>query len=129
MRRAFTSAAISALLVFSGSSFASGGGGFDQSGFSSRSVDQQYELGKSYYRGAQVNGQQLEFCVKKGDSLSKLSRRSVRPYKNGSVTAFVDSLFDCNNPSAKIADLVPEDQGDAVLYYLNKRFKLRLAPS
>ena len=113
-------------LVLSPLALASGGGGFNQSGFSSKRIDQQYELGKSYYKGAQANGSQIEYCVKKGESLSKLGRRSVRSFKNGPASNFVDSLYSCSDPTLKIADTVDDEQGQAILYYLNKRFKLRL---
>lgn len=89
-------------------------------------VDKQYELGKSYYRAAQADGTRLEYCVKDGDSLTKISRRSVKPFKSGLVSNFTDSLYSCADPSMKIFDVVANDQSDAILYYLNKRFKLRL---
>jgi len=105
---------------------ASGGGGFNQGGFSSQRIDQQYELGKSYYKSAQADGTRLEYCVQTDSGLKKLTRGSVKRFKRGTVSNFVDNLFDCADPSVKIADAVPEDQGSAILYYLNKRFKLRL---
>jgi len=104
---------------------ASGGGGSFGSTSSAR-VDKQYELGRSFYKSRQANGNQLKYCVQSGNELKKLSRRSVKQFKNGSASAFVDSLYSCNDPDLKIADLVPAGQGDAILYYLNKRYKLRL---
>jgi len=47
-------------------------------------------------------------------------------WQKGSVSAFVDSLYNCDSPDQKIADLVSDEQGNAILYYLNKRYKLRL---
>ena len=105
---------------------ASGGGGFGQGGYSQKKVDQQYEIGRSYYKSKQADGSTLNYCVKTSDSLRKLSRKSVKPYKKGTVSAFVDSLYSCSNPELKISELVKEDQGEAILYYLNKRFKLKL---
>ena len=106
---------------------ASGGGGFNQGGFSSQRIDQQYELGKSYYKSPQADGTRLEYCVKSDSGMQKLSRKTVRGFKRGPVANFVDSLYDCANPAVKIADAVPAEQGEAILYYLNKRFKLRLS--
>ena len=97
----------------------SGGSSFGSS--SSRSVDKQYELGRSYYKSGKT-----DYCVRSGDDVKKLSRRSAKQFKNGSVSDFVNSLYSCADPNLKIADLVPEDQGDAILHYLNKRYKLRL---
>jgi len=127
VRNTLLTLTLTSLVTFSGTSLASGGGGFDTSGFSSQRIDQQYELGKSYYSANQPNGSQLQYCVKKGSELNKLSRRSVRSFKRGPASAFIDSLYNCNNPNERIADLVADDQGDAILYYLNKRFKLRLS--
>lgn len=117
---AFSAIALSPLAV------ASSGGGFDQSGFSQKRVDQQYELGRAYYKASQADGTQLEYCVKNGDSLKKLGRRSVKPFKKGPASDFIASLHSCADPSLKIADAVGDEQGQAILYYLNKRFKLRL---
>jgi len=117
-------ACLAAGLTASPQLLASGGGGSFNS--SSRSIDQQYELGKSYYKSAQPNGDKLKYCVQSGDELKKLSRRSVKPFKNGPVMKFVESLYDCSDPNTKIADIIPDAEGDAILYYLNKRYKLRL---
>lgn len=105
---------------------ASGGGGFGQSGYSQKKVDEQYELGKSYYKAAQADGSRLEYCIKSDDGLKKLSRRSVKPFKKGLASTFVDNLYSCADPNQKIADAVADNQGTAILYYLNKRYKLRL---
>ena len=113
-------------LTASSTLLASSGGGFNTGGFSSQRIDQQYELGKSYYKSPLADGTRLEYCVQDGSELKKLSRKSVRPFKNGPVSNFVSSLYNCADPATKIADAVPADQGDAILYYLNKRFKLRL---
>jgi len=113
------------LVIASPQLLASGGGGSFNSS-SGRSIDKTYELGKSFYKSRQADGSKLAYCVQTGDDLKKLSRRTVKPFKNGSVSKFVDSLYDCADPNTKIADVVPESQGDAILYYLNKRYKLRL---
>lgn len=126
MKRAHTILLASVSLMLSSTLLASNGGGFNTGGFSSQRIDQQYELGKSYYKSPQANGTRLEYCIKNDSGLSKLSRKSVKRFKNGTVSSFVDSLYNCADPAAKIADVVPDDQGDAILYYLNKRFKLRL---
>jgi len=126
MRPHFLSTTALCLALISPLASASSGGGFDQSGFSQRKIDQQYELGKSFYKSRQADGSRLEYCVKGDKGLKKLSRRSAKPFKKGPASAFVDSLYSCADSSLKIADAVSDDQGEAILYYLNKRFKLRL---
>jgi len=127
MRHPLLSATTLCLLFASPAIFASNGGGFDQSGFSQKKIDQLYETGKSYYKSRQANGSRLEYCVKGDSGLKKLSRRSVKRFKKGPASDFVGSLYSCTDPNQKIADVIPDDQGEAILYYLNKRFKLRLA--
>lgn len=105
---------------------ASGGGGIKSSTSTQPKVDRLYEEGKSYYKAKLVDGTRLEYCIKDNSGLTKLSRKSVKPFKRGSSTDFVNSLYSCADPGLKIADAISADQGDAILYYLNKRFKLKL---
>ncbi len=121
-----TASIVMATIVMSQAAFASSGGAYRQNQSSQNKVDKEYELGKSYYRAAQADGTRLEYCVKDGDSLKKLSRRSVKPFKSGLVSNFSDSLYNCADASVKIFDIVADEQSNAILYYLNKRFKLRL---
>jgi len=95
---------------------ASGGGGIKSSTSTQPKVDRLYEEGKSYYKAKLVDGTRLEYCIKDNSGLTKLSRS----------TDFVNSLYSCADPGLKIADAISADQGDAILYYLNKRFKLKL---
>ncbi len=117
---------IAAFLLASNYALASGGGGFGQGGNQYKSVDQQYELGKSYYKGRLPDGSKLSYCIKSSNGLAKLSRKSVKPFKKGPAANFVNSLYNCNAPDQKIAELFDDAEGSAVLHYLNKRFKLRL---
>jgi len=122
MHHRYLSVSTLCILLASPLAFASNGGGFDQSGFSQKKIDQLYETGKTYYKSRQANGSRLEYCVKGDSGLKKLSRRTVKRFKKGPTSDFVGSLYNCANPSQKIADAIPANQGDAVLYYLNKRF-------
>ena len=92
-------------------------------------IDQQYELGKAYFKAPMASGAKLEYCVKTDNGLQKLSRKSVKTYKRGSQSNFMDNLFSCIDPSLRIADVIPEGREDAIFYYLNKRFKLGLTNS
>lgn len=126
MRKYMLSAIVFTSIVINPTAFASSGGGFNQSSFSQQKIDQQYELGKSYYKSRQADGSRLEYCIKNGDKLKKISRKAVKPFKKGPASGFINSLYSCTDPSVKIADVIADNQGDAILYYLNKRFKLRL---
>ena len=117
------------LFISASASASGGGGGFSTGGGTSQRVDPQYELGKSYYKASQTSAAKLEYCVKVDDKLKKLSRSSVKKFKRGSVDEFVNALYNCAEPNQRIADVIADEQGSAILYYLNKRFKLRLTNS
>jgi len=126
MRLHLLSATTLCLLLSTPLAFASGGGGFGQDSYSQQRIDHQYEQGKSFYKSRQADGSRLEYCIKTDSNLTKLSRKSVRPFKRGPVSAFVGSLYSCTDPNLRIADAIPNHHGNAILYYLNKRFKLNL---
>ncbi len=126
MKLVIRSVAAALVLVISPVTQGSDGGGFNQGGFSQRKIDQQYELGKAHYKSGKVDGARLQYCLKTADGLKKLSRKSVRPFKRGPASDFVASLYSCDNADLRISEVIDEEQGQAVLYYLNKRFKLRL---
>ena len=93
-------------------------------------VDKYFELGESYYKSPLADGSRLEYCVLTAETgLKKISRRSVRSFRNGPKSRFVNKLLHCSDPSVKIVEIVPAEETDAILYYLNKRFKLRLKDS
>ena len=93
-------------------------------------VDKYFELGESHYKSPLADGSRLEYCVPTAESgLKKISRRSVRSFRNGPKSRFVNKLLHCSDPSVKIVEIVPAEETDAILYYLNKRFKLRLKDS
>lgn len=107
-------------------SVASGGGGFDENAGAQPKIDKLYELGRSYFKAKQADGNKLKYCIKSETGLKKLSRKSVRPFKKQLKSQFIESLYSCVNPQDRIFDVIAEDRRDAVLYYLNKRYKLRL---
>lgn len=113
-------------ISISSSVFANGGGGFG--GIENETpVDKYYDLGESYFKSRSADGSRLEYCVlTRNSGLKKLSRRSVRSFRNGEESVFVDKLLHCDEPAVKIVEIVPDEERDAILYYLDKRFKLRL---
>ena len=113
------------------SAFARGVGGFGEWETeklrTKKPVDKYFELGKSYYNSPLADGSRLEYCVLTANiGLKKISRRSVSSFRNGPKSRFVNKLLHCSEPSIKIVEIVPEEKTDAILYYLNKRFNIRL---
>ncbi len=105
---------------------ASGGGGFNQ-GFSQRKVDKLYEEGKSYYKARVDNGDVLSYCVKTGEELTKLSKRSLRALRGSNSQTLASSLYNCNKPEQSVVEVVGQEKMPAVIHYLNKRYKLKLS--
>lgn len=120
----FFTSLVSSLLV--SNAFASGTGGYSNSFPQQRQVDQVYEYGKSVYNGRFDNGQKLDYCIKVDDELTPLKRKSAKTFKGGSAQVFAASLFDCNETDKLIGNKLTEDQFAHVVYYLNKRWKLKL---
>ena len=108
---------------------ASGGGGFGYSWGSGdqETVDQKYEAGKFYFNSAKVNGKKIWYCVKNGEEMQRLSRRSLKPFENSTTSDLSDNLYNCDQPEQLIADQINHDQVSAVVYYLNKRYRLSLS--
>lgn len=111
-----------ASVIGSGASHASGA----YSSGSARTVDETYEYGKSVYLGRASGAEKIKYCVNVDGKPEKLKRKHLKPYKNGSTRAFAEALVDCDNPERLALTTVQPDQVPVVLYYLNKRYKLKL---
>lgn len=121
-----------ALLVQSSASLASGGfsgGGFSKGGARSqqqRQVDQNYEVGKAIYLGRAKGEPSLEYCIAVGEEKKPLRRKSLKTFKQSTYTDFAGSLYRCDEPEKLIADSLTRDSMLYLVYYLNKRHKLKL---
>jgi hypothetical protein len=125
-----------AVLVQPSVSFASGGysggGGFGNGGSRSsqqRPVDQNYEVGKAIYTGRAKGEPSLEYCIVVNGEKLPVKRRSIKTYKNATYTDFASNLYRCDQPEKRIADSLTRDSLLYVVYYLNKRHKLKLRGS
>lgn len=122
------------LTFFTSVAFASGGGGGGGGGSYSggapkRVVDQNYETGKNIFRGRNDLYADLKICVNDSatSEVVKISRRSLKPYKGSTVSDFAANLVDCNaEERVQITDKVAIEDMNLVLYYLNKRYRLKL---
>jgi len=103
----------------------SGGGGYSAP---ARVVDQNYEAGKNIYNGRSDAYGKLKFCVVNtvtGDKVP-LKRSVLKPYKKTTVLTFAENLYDCNNPEQQMIQNLDANDMNLVLYYLDKRYKLKL---
>lgn len=117
------------LLAFSLNAAASGGFGGSYSNFPDRPTDHRYETGKSIFKGRHSAYRGVTTCIK--DSVSnkvvKLKRKHLKSYKRGSSSALLDNLYNCKQPDQKLADFMKSRDARMLMYYLNKRYKLKLS--
>ncbi len=93
-----------------------------------RPVDQLYEIGKALYKGRTGDHGKLKFCVaeKGADVGPKIRGKSVKPFKGGNAHAFADHIYNCDDPEQRLTKLMGEPEVFAVLYYLDKRYKMKM---
>lgn len=106
--------------------YASGGGGYGSTPTSVQSVDQAYEVGKSVYRGKAPGLKKIKYCVDNGTEKVKVKRKNLKSFKNGKARDLAAALYDCDNPDTKIHQILSNADISSVMYYLNKRFRLKL---
>ena len=96
-----------------------------------RNVDQFYEFGKAIYVGRGSQFEKIKYCVAErgSDPGGKLRGKTVKPYKGGDANEFGAQLFDCDEPERRINSVLAEVEMFAVLYYLNKRYKMNMTVS
>lgn len=123
-RISILSLALAALL--SSGAFASGGSynyGYDAP--KPKPVDTRYEYGKTIYQGRAKNIGKINFCIDNGEAVSPVKAKTLRPFKRGSVRNLTSNLYNCDT-SQKISETINSKDLSYVVYYLNKRFRLRL---
>jgi len=91
-----------------------------------KKVDQLYEKGKARYYATNSTGQRTRYCVKKEDSVESVSRRSLKDFRGTSEDTLKSNLVHCDLPEETIASSLENDQATALVYYLNKRYRLGL---
>ena len=139
MKRIFLlTIASAALLAQSSVSFASGGGGGGFSGGGGgggftpapqRKVDQTYEVGKAIFTGRAKGEPSLEYCIAVEGEKVPVKRKSIKAYKEATYNDFARGLYNCDEPDKLVADSLTRDSLLYVVYYLNKRHKLKLRSS
>lgn len=124
-----------ALALSSGSVFASGGGGGGSYGGGSygggqvqqRQVDQTYEVGKAIYKGRQSGVARISYCVASGELKLPVKSKSLKTYKKTTYNNLAENLYNCDKPDSLVASELSKDNLLYVLYYLNKRYNLKLS--
>lgn len=106
-----------------------GGGGGGSSYQPARQVDQTYEVGKAIFNGRQSGYPKISYCVVSGEQKLPVKSKTLKPYKGQSYNEFASHLYNCDNPDSLVSSELSSDGLLHILYYLNKRYKMRLKSS
>jgi hypothetical protein len=123
--------AIGFALLLAVPALASGSGGYKRDVKQSR-TDPTYELGRSIYHGRSKSARGFEVCLapdagSEDQEPVALSRRGLRPFKERALLELTTRLVDCADPASHAARALDASEFQALVYYLNKRFSLKLA--
>ncbi len=107
-------------------SVASGGGGgfYDDE---PTPVDHTYEAGKAIFKGRNQAYKPHTFCVvdQKTGEVTKIKRKTIKPYKRQPAGNLMNNLYSCEDTTTRARAILGEDL-PFLVYYLNKRYSLRL---
>lgn len=92
-------------------------------------TDPIYEQGKAVYKGRIKEYGKVKYCLVPQEpetAAVKIKRKSMKRYKKQSVTALVKDLRFCGQDSAKVTQVLSREHLSYLVYYLNKRYRLKL---
>jgi len=92
-------------------------------------VDQAYEAGKAVYTGRKSGTPKLSYCLREGEQFVALKRKTIKQHKKGSYSSLAANLVNCDDPSFSVKEQLGRQDFLYVLYYLDKRYKLKLERS
>ncbi len=119
--------ALSNVVTASGSVYG-GGSNFNSSSNFPRPVNQRYEHGKSLIKGSKSPYKGMKLCIDtktEENNLQKFKAKYLKTYKEGKAQALARDIVVCSD-SRKLLDVMERNDAVSVLYYLNKRYKLKL---
>lgn len=119
------------------SSAGSGGGSYEPLTTEYNIKDPGYIRGREAFIGDDENNR-IQFCVLPVDEdkqpvsiaqamdFFKLSKKSLRPYKNAEAVTLARALINCEAPKEYALKKITKPERIYVIYYLNKRYRLNL---
>ena len=105
------------------------GGGFNSDGLT---LDEAYILGKSIYLGRNKKLRSLRVCLNmskgadEAPTVVRPSRDVLKKFVGRPITVLTTRLIDCGDPTSQIALTLAPNDFRALVYYMNKKFRLRL---
>lgn len=128
----FFAAVLTSSLAYASGGGGGGGGGYG-GGFSSggsapaREIDQNFEYGKSLFKGNAGNFEKVDYCIVADGEPQKVRSRSLRDFKGSSSNDLAAALVNCEDTEKALLDYMDANSAIYVLYYLNKRYSLNLS--
>lgn len=113
----------STLVIASGGDY---GGGLERSAQSAR-VDHTYENGKSLFTGRHSSHRKIKYCfVKEDGSAQKIKSKNIKQFRKQPTNSLISALHRCDDISQNISQVMNRNELISTVYYLNKRYKLKL---
>lgn len=88
-------------------------------------VDVAFSRGKAVFLG-KADSPKLSYCVTYKGKKVKVKRKSMYPYKQGTVSELSKQLYNCDQPETQILSQLERKDFLYVLYYLDIKYKLDL---
>jgi len=104
-------------------------GAFNSSGLT---LDDAYALGRSIYSGRYRKRRGVEVCLNMSrgsdepPSAAEPSRDVLKLFVGVPILVLTTRLVDCNEPKSQLALVLSRNEFRALVYFMNKRFHLRL---
>ena len=121
---------LGAVVVALAAEAASASGGYEGRPGSVSRTDRVYEYGKSIFHGRDRAHRGLEVCVlpaaDEDRNAEAVRRRSMRRFRRQHARLLAESLVHCDAPGRLVGNDLDANEFQALLYYLNERYALRL---
>lgn len=93
---------------------------------STQTNDPAYADGQAIFKGRKGGTKALAYCVDVNGDKRKIKARTIQQYKGQTSSALVAGLYDCNQPDTLISQQITQNDLNAVVHYLDRRYKLAL---
>lgn len=93
---------------------------------SMRTIDENFLNGKKIVGNRDTSVGKIKLCLKSDNDIVKLKRKTLKPYVGVTTDHLISSLHECDKPDVPIIERMGEASTAYVVYYFNKRYKLKL---
>ncbi|WP_086931784.1 hypothetical protein [Agarilytica rhodophyticola] len=128
----FQTSILACLITFSSISvFASGSGsfGYGRQEPVQRITDPAYEYGKALFKGRNKKYKKVKFCTVSEEAesgVTKIKGKTMKPFRKSTYQKVASTLRNCAQPDQAAHQLLTNDDLFALVYYIDKRYRLKL---